>query len=73
MHNNIEIFNFRKYNYFEQNLATETNYNISMINNLKSASTKNTAKLLEIKFKKHIFFSFFLSIDCVILLLAKKA
>ena len=36
------------YNYFEQNLAPEKIYNISMVDNLKSASTKNTANLLEI-------------------------
>ena len=40
--NNIDIFKFRTYNYFEQHLAPEKIYNISMVDNLKSASTMNS-------------------------------
>ena len=72
MYNNVEIFNFRIYNYFEQRLTPEKIYNISMVDHFKSASTKNAANLLEKKLKKTHIFLFFLFVDCVILLLAKK-
>ena len=40
-------------------LAPEKNYNISIGDNLKSASTENIEKLLEIKMQKHEHFHFF--------------